>query len=47
MSNTQTLEILPGEYGIVRLDADAAIPAWAIADTVFSVSRTPDELSVL
>lgn len=47
MSDKFTLEVLPGVYSIVRLEPDAPIPAWATAETLFSVSRTADELSVL
>lgn len=42
-----TLTELAGDYGIVRLPADAAIPAWADGAGLVSISRTQDELSVL
>jgi len=36
------LHVLPGRFAVCRLAADAAVPA-----TFFSVTRTPDELSVV
>lgn len=44
---TLTLTELAGSYGIARLPADAAIPAWADGGGLVSMSRTDDELSVL
>jgi uncharacterized protein len=41
-----TLQLLPGPLAVCRLDAEAAVPAWA-AGAVTSVTRTPDELSVV
>ncbi len=41
-----TLELLPGPLAVCRLDAEAAVPAWA-AGAVTSVTRTPAELSVV
>ncbi len=47
-----TLTLLPDQYAICRLPADAAIPTWAVvalessADFV-TISRTRDELSVI
>ena len=41
------LSLVPGAWSIARLSADAPIPAWATASAWFSVTRTPDELSVV
>ena len=41
------LELLDGEYAVARLDSSAAIPAWALAGETFSVTRSPEELSVV
>ena len=41
------LELLPGLHAICRLDAGASIPAWAVIGAFTSVTRTPDELSVI
>lgn len=41
------LQELAGDYAICRLNATAAIPAWADGDGFVSISRTLDELSVV
>ncbi len=41
-----TLELIPGPLAVCRLDAEAEVPSWA-AGAVTSVTRTPDELSVV
>ena len=41
------LTILPEILSICRLDKDAAIPAWALASRLFSLTRTAEELSVV
>ena len=38
---------LPGSYAIVRLAADAIIPAWSTTGEFASVTRTADELSIV
>jgi len=38
---------LPGLYAIVRLDSGTAIPEWAIKGDFTSITRTPDELSIV
>jgi len=45
-SGTLTLQLLPGPLAVCRLGPDAPLPAWAVG-TVTSVTRTPDELSVV
>jgi len=42
-----TLTTLPDNYAVCRLDADAALPPWATASSFFSITRTPDELSIV
>ncbi|OYO25763.1 ACT domain-containing protein [Janthinobacterium sp. PC23-8] len=42
-----TLEQAGGEYAVSRLDANAAIPAWADGDGFVSISRSPHELSIV
>jgi len=39
--------VFPEKYAICRLDSRERIPEWAIGDNFFSVTRTPDELSVI
>jgi hypothetical protein len=41
------LTLLPNLFAICRLDAAAAIPAWAAAGRFFSITRTVEELSVV
>ena len=35
------------DLAIARLEAGSAVPAWALAGGFFSITRTPDELSVV
>ena len=42
----QAFERLPGRFAIARLPASAAIPGWATGP-FFSITRTPDELSII
>ena len=39
--------LLPGPYAIVRLAPTAPIPDWATKGEFTSITRTPDELSVV
>jgi hypothetical protein len=42
------LALLPGTLAVCRLDADAPVPAWALASRPISaIMRTPDELSLV
>lgn len=41
------IQVLPGEFAIARLAADAPTPAWAESPVLSSVTRTATELSVL
>ncbi|TQN62607.1 ACT domain-containing protein [Agrobacterium tumefaciens] len=41
------LRVLEGEYGVARLQASEAIPAWADGGGFVSISRTDDELSIV
>jgi uncharacterized protein len=47
MSSPLTLSILPERLAICRLPATAPIPAWATAESFFSITRTADELSIV
>jgi hypothetical protein len=48
-SRTQprTLTVLPDTFAVCRLDAGAAVPAWATTGSFLSVTRTAEELSVV
>lgn len=41
------LSVMSGEYAVCRLAPHTAPPAWAFAGELWSVTRTPDELSVV
>lgn len=41
------LFILPEQFAITRLSADAALPPWATRGAFSSVTRTADELSII
>jgi uncharacterized protein len=41
------LSVLEGRLAVCRLDPPSEIPAWAVSAQFFSVTRTPDELSVM
>lgn len=40
------LSILPQKLAVVRLDPDIPIPEWATQGAFYSLTRTPDELSI-
>src|SRR5262245_61357281 len=42
-----TLTILPDEFAICRLEAADPPPIWAFQGGFYSVTRTPDELSIV
>lgn len=41
------IQLLPGEFAIARLPADATIPDWVKSNTFSAATRTADELSIL
>ncbi len=42
-----TLSVLPDVFAVARLAPDVAVPAWASAGAFASITRTPEELSVV
>ena len=42
-----SLLVLDGSIAICRLEASAAIPTWAATGSIFSITRTNDELSIV
>jgi uncharacterized protein len=42
-----TLALLRSEFGVARLGPSDPIPAWATQGSLFSITRTEDELSVV
>jgi hypothetical protein len=47
MAQRLTLTLLPDALAICRFDGAAQLPKWATAASWWSVTRTPDELSVV
>jgi hypothetical protein len=41
------LSVLEGKFAICRLSPRSSFPDWALNETFFSITRTPDELSVV
>lgn len=46
-ASTLTLSVLDETLAICRLDRDASIPEWALGSSFCSITRTPDELSLV
>ncbi len=42
-----TLSILPETFAVCRLGPDAGIPAWATRGSFYSMTRTPEEVSIV
>jgi|SRR5438309_7773759 len=47
MNHQLTIVIYREIYGICRLEPDAAVPAWARGTRFLSITRTPNELSIV
>jgi hypothetical protein len=41
------LLLLKGRFAVCRLERDAAVPPWASAGVFSSITRTPEELSIV
>ena len=41
------LDLLEGTFAVVRLDPDESVPAWARGGALWSITQTPEELSIL
>jgi uncharacterized protein len=46
-SPERSLSLMDGLFAVCRLDKNATLPGWATGGEFFSVSRTPDELSIV
>jgi hypothetical protein len=42
-----TLTVFPNRYSICRLDPRSVVPDWVTGNDFVSISRTPDELSIV
>jgi hypothetical protein len=47
MARRHSLTLLPEPIAICRLEATDPVPGWATASAWWSITRTPDELSVV
>ncbi len=47
MARRYSLTLLPDPIAICRLEAAEPVPVWATASAWWSITRTPDELSVV
>ena len=45
--NKLTLSILEERFGVCKLETGSEIPAWVYGSSFFSITRTPEELSVV
>lgn len=43
----RSLSLMESSFAICRLDKNAAIPTWAYNGELFSITKTPDELSIV
>ncbi|HUW63715.1 MAG TPA: ACT domain-containing protein [Spirochaetia bacterium] len=41
------LSVLPEQYAVCRLGSDEEMPGWVTGNIFFSITRTPDELSII
>jgi hypothetical protein len=46
-ANQLTLSILPETFAVCRFGLDDPVPDWAFWGEFFSITRTPDELSIV
>lgn len=42
-----TMSVLAGNFGVCRLDSGSGIPEWALECDFYSITSTPDELSIV
>lgn len=47
MTYSLSLRVLPGTFAICRREAHTDVPQWAARGMLTSITRTPDELSIL
>lgn len=45
--NKLTLSVFEGRFGILRLEKDSEVPACIYESNFFSITRTPEELSIV
>jgi len=42
-----TLEVLPNKIGVCKLEAQSTVPNWPCKGEFFSITKTPEELSIV
>lgn len=47
MSPRLPLDLLEGAFAVVRLPPDEAVPGWARGGPLWSITQTPEELSIV
>ena len=47
MAHVLELRLLPERLAVARLGSEASVPDWAFGEGFYSVTRTPDELSLV
>ncbi len=47
MSPRLNLDLLEGSFAVVRLNPDEPVPAWARGGALWSITQTPEELSIV
>lgn len=47
MSQSLRLTVLPGRFSVCRLAADSAVPVHLLSEPFCSITRTPDEISLV
>ncbi len=41
------LQVIPDRYGIIKLPSTSDIPSWVLDCSVYNITKTPDELSIV
>ncbi len=47
MSPNLVLDVLEGAFAVVRLNPDDSVPRWARGGALWSITQTPEELSIV
>lgn len=47
METVMNLSVKKGEFSVCRLEPDAVLPDWAQQGSFYTVSKTPEELSIV
>lgn len=47
MNHSLNLELIEGTFAVVHLDPDETVPSWARGGALWSITQTPEELSIV